>query len=192
MKALITRGKFTGKEVEVSQWCNDWFMLDPRKNEDLTEDQKAEIHRNPFSPTSLAFNMKDWNTIVVHKNNGTLFDQFEKREMDGRLGAYEYTFKKKTRPKVEERKFLTVLEALKLLPKGGEVHTFLNAGSMLIGADWSRKTLEKTIKEAESREIGGEFCMGMGHGLVVMRKGGTSRGDLVFIKHDEEAIKKFL
>lgn len=192
MKALILRGKFAGKEVEVSQWCNDWFMLDPSKNEDLTKEERAEIHRKPFSPTSLAFDVLGFGEIKKHKNNGTLFNEFEVRDMGGALGNYELSFKKKVRRKENDRTFLTVEQALEVVAKGNEVHTFLDGGFMLVGADWSRKAVVSLIKNADQREVGGAGCMGMGHGLVVLKKGGKTRGDLVFVKHDEEAIKKYL
>lgn len=92
MKALIIRGKFTGLELEVSQWCNDWFMLDP--NEDMPEADQMKIAHTPFSPTQLAFTVMDWIKLRDHKNNGMLFEWFEKHELGGKLGAYEYTFKK--------------------------------------------------------------------------------------------------
>ncbi len=95
MKALILKGKYTGKEVEVSQWCNDWFTLDPEKNEDLTENQKLEIMRKPFSPSSLAFTYHDFLTIRQHTNNGMLFVWFEQKECFGVFGSYEMTFKKR-------------------------------------------------------------------------------------------------
>lgn len=95
MKALILKGKYAGKEVEVSQWCNDWFTLDPRKNEDLTDDQQLEILRKPFSPSSLAFSISDFFTIKKHKNNGTLFGEFVVREFGGRFGTYEIGFKRR-------------------------------------------------------------------------------------------------
>lgn len=71
MKALITRGKNKGREVEISQWCNDWFSIN-------TGDPM--IDRLPFSPSSLAFTREDMETIRTHKNNGILFNLFGIRE----------------------------------------------------------------------------------------------------------------
>lgn len=93
MKTLVIRGKYTGLELEVAQWCNDWFMCEPP--DDASEKDFDAISRTPFSPTQLAFNITDWNKIVSHKNNGVLFDEFEKHELNGKLGAFEYTFKRK-------------------------------------------------------------------------------------------------
>jgi len=186
MKALVIRGKYAGREIEVSQWCNDWFTLDPRNDETLTDAQHREIMVKPFSPTQLAFTHTDFLEIERHKNNGVLFDEFEKKRVEN-LGNYEWTFKRKSK-----RKLLTVRQALALLPEGEEVHTFLDGGRILVGADWSRESVEQLIRSAESCEIGGPACVDMGHGLVVLRKGGKNHGDYVFVKHDEKAIKKYL
>lgn len=75
MKALILRGKFKGKTAEVSQWCNDWFMLDPRGSH-FSEAQEIEVATKPFSPSSLAFTYTDYREIYTHKNNGMLFSWF--------------------------------------------------------------------------------------------------------------------
>lgn len=93
---------------------------------------------------------------------------------------------------MKKRKLLTVEQAIALLPAGDEIHTFLDGGRILVGADWSRESVESLIRNAESCEIGGPGCMNMGHGLVVLRKGGKKHGDYVFVKHDEKAIKKYL
>lgn len=95
MKALILRGKYKGTVCEVSQWCNDWFTLDPRNNRELKGFQRIEIMRKPFSPAALAFTWEDFNTIKTHKDNGILFGIFEERKYDGKFGAYEVGFKKR-------------------------------------------------------------------------------------------------
>ena len=46
------------------------------------------------------------------------------------------------------------------------IHAFRSAPFCLIGADWDRYQLTKTI-EASKCEIGGEKCQAMNHGLVV-------------------------
>lgn len=95
MKALILRGKYAGHEVEVEQWCNDWFMvraLDDDK--ELTEADRRAIAVKPFSPTALVFKHTDMLDIKLHKNNGMLFGWFETKPI-ANLGAYEVTFKKR-------------------------------------------------------------------------------------------------
>ena len=48
--------------------------------------------------------------------------------------------------KTEDGKvFLTPDEAMKLIVKGKYVHTFMNPSGMLVGADWSRKSVKKAF-----------------------------------------------
>jgi hypothetical protein len=61
MKALVLRGRGQDSEVEISQWCNDWFS---------TTDGRI------YSPASLAFTNADFNEIAAHKNNGMLFELY--------------------------------------------------------------------------------------------------------------------
>lgn len=68
MRALILKGKYKNTICEVSQWCNDWFMLNS---------ETVDIARKPFSPSSLGFTVEDYQEIKKHKNNGTLFSEFE-------------------------------------------------------------------------------------------------------------------
>lgn len=68
----------------------------------------------------------------------------------------------------EERKFLTVDEAKEKISDNDTIHVFANPGvNMLVGADWSRKQVIALIEKSETREIGGEMCRKMRHGLVV-------------------------
>lgn len=86
MRALILKGRGMGREVEVSQWCNDWFTL--------------EGYVQPFSPTSLAFTPLGMKEIKEHKNNGMLFVEFEWVLIKGK-DIYCLTFKriiKRARP----------------------------------------------------------------------------------------------
>lgn len=57
-------------------------------------------------------------------------------------------------------------QALSLLPKGRNIHTFRNGGMAIIGADWPRADIKDAIKNNVC-EIGGDDCRRMGHGLVV-------------------------
>lgn len=101
MRAVITRGKYKGFVCEVSQWCNDWFTLDPRDNPELSEEAKMEIMRKPFSPSSLAFTYAGLQEIRSHKNNGMLFAWFEPTMTkvintgDSTGTAYMWSFKKR-------------------------------------------------------------------------------------------------
>lgn len=181
MKALILKGQFAGKEAEISQWCNDWFTL-------------QEYTHQPLSPSSLAFTSRGMKIIREHKNNGVLFEEFEV------VGApkpihkqYRYTFRKK-QPKEEPREYLTPTQAWECTDKSDKetVHVFHNPnGAMLIGFDVSVDRIKVAFGQAKSIEIGGEQCLGMGHGIVVTPKGAKFHGDIWFIKHDESALKKY-
>lgn len=70
-----------------------------------------------------------------------------------------------------EKHYLTVDQALSVLPDGDTIHCFVSGG-MLLGADWDRADVENYIQSAETREIGGKMCRSMGHGLAVYGKGG--------------------
>lgn len=85
MKALVLTGRLKGKEIKIGQWCNDWFLADTGN---------AEIDRKPFSPKTLAFKIDDIHTIQKHKNNGTLFEEYEITQVMQR-DEYEYSFRRK-------------------------------------------------------------------------------------------------
>lgn len=67
----------------------------------------------------------------------------------------------------EDKILLTVEQATSMLPDGDMVHTFRSGPGIALGADWERKSLIATIEKSPQRELGGEFCQGMKHGLVV-------------------------
>lgn len=69
-------------------------------------------------------------------------------------------------------KDMTKEQAIELV--GGrheEIHCFLNPGGMLIGADWSWKSFEECLDNAERITIAGESASRMGHGLAVYTYG---------------------
>ena len=86
IKAIIRKGKFKGKEVEISQWCNDWFMV---------RTGNIEIDRKPFSPSALAFEPQGMEKILKHKNNGMFLAWFEPTDNVGGFGKYFMSFKRK-------------------------------------------------------------------------------------------------
>lgn len=64
------------------------------------------------------------------------------------------------------QEFLDFNEAVKLLPDGDTIHTFLNHnGMMLIGADWDREEVLDAFKKYKVQKSG-EQAMAMKHGLV--------------------------
>lgn len=87
-----------------------------------------------------------------------------------------------------ERIFLTKEQALGLLAKCKSIHTFRSGTGMLIGCDWRREELVKTINDLpdDRIEIGGEQCRKMGHGLVLW----TSETDPLFVEVDDSLISK--
>ncbi len=66
----------------------------------------------------------------------------------------------------DERVMLTVEQALGALDlKGGNVHTFMNPGGMLVGT--TRTVAEaKRCFEQNGVELAGELAVRMGHGVV--------------------------
>lgn len=72
--ATILRGKNKGKEVELCQWCNDWFIIDDGK---------------VMRPTSLKLTTEEIMKVLSHNNNGIMFNLFELKD-DG-------TFRKRKR-----------------------------------------------------------------------------------------------
>ena len=86
MKAVIRKGKLRGREVEISQWCNDWFTLD-------TGDPM--IDRKPMSPSALAFTPDGILEIFAHKNNGMLLHWFEPTDNVAGFGKYFCSFKRR-------------------------------------------------------------------------------------------------
>ena len=64
-------------------------------------------------------------------------------------------------------------EAVALLPDGDSVHTFLDGGFVLIGADWDRTDILTLLETTSRREVTGDAAQGMGHGLAAYRADGT-------------------
>jgi hypothetical protein len=67
-----------------------------------------------------------------------------------------------------ERVQLTYEQAEALLPDGEQVHTFLDGGVALIGADWDRDQVLALLRDGHP-ELSGESATAMGHGLVAFR-----------------------
>ena len=81
----------------------------------------------------------------------------------------------------DTKTYLTLDDAIKLLPEGDEIHTFFNPhGGMLIGADWNRKDIIEAIKIG-CPQLAGEQSKVMKHGLVITRPD----GEFLFIKTKE-------
>jgi len=74
---------------------------------------------------------------------------------------------------------LTYDKAVALLPPEGRIHTFLDGGIALIGADWDRGQIHDLLRTGRP-ERSGPAAAGMGHGLVAFR--GEGIDDPVFIE----------
>ena len=97
---------------------------------------------------------------------------------------------------MNERIFLTPEQAIEVLPKSNDVHTFYNPGFGLVGADWNKEDVIAKIKSCDCREITGEQAKGMGHGLALYDKTAKYQKDILFVETDmgkiDEMEKKLL
>lgn len=62
-------------------------------------------------------------------------------------------------------------EAVALLPDGDQIHTFLDGGIALIGADWDRADVLALLERTDRREVTGPAAQAMHHGLAAFRGG---------------------
>ncbi len=85
----------------------------------------------------------------------------------------------------QEKAHLTPEQLDAIMPAGQMVHTFMEAGNMLLGAEWERQKLLKEAKE-NGAELAGEQATALKHGAVVWIMRGTNRIP-VFVATKEEA-----
>lgn len=64
-------------------------------------------------------------------------------------------------------RYLTLKQALAMLPDGDLIHTFRQAGPAVLGCDMPREDIVQALKDGKP-ELGGEACTEMGHGLIVI------------------------
>lgn len=83
--------------------------------------------------------------------------------------------------------YITKEQALALLPEDENVHTFLNAGFGLCGADWSREEIIDKINKSDVLELTGPGARSMGHGICAYNSG-ARQGDILFIQTVEEKV----
>ena len=62
-------------------------------------------------------------------------------------------------------------DAVALLPEGGRIHTILDSGIALLGADWDRDQVLDLLRTTDRREVTGPAAQAMGHGLAAFRDG---------------------
>ena len=179
MKALILKGKCKGLELEVSQWCNDWFTV---------------IHQKQLvmSPSSLALTSRGMSSIRADAGSGSLFDEYEVVAAPKGSDKYRYTFRRK-KPSPPDRIIISEAQAISLMnfDEADEVHVFHNPGGILVGFDVGKTQVLEALHTAASIEIGGEMCMKMKHAIVVIPPK-AKQSDVWFIQHDEKKIAAFL
>lgn len=88
------------------------------------------------------------------------------------------------------KKYISVEEAIKLLPDGETIHTFYG-GVALIGAEWERQDVIDKLKSVDKIEIAGEFTRRMGHGLAVYNDNAEYLSDVLFIETDKKKLDAF-
>lgn len=87
----------------------------------------------------------------------------------------------------QEKRMVTIEEAMSILNDGETVHTFRSTGSVLLGADHERQTLIDRMKRySETLQIAGAMARGMKHGLILEDNVGY-----LFIETDEEKLNAF-
>ena len=86
------------------------------------------------------------------------------------------------------RKFLTIEQAIDILPQNEQIHCFIDAGFGLVGADWNKEKVIETLESAESIEIGGEQCKILKHALVCIPKNAKKQSDLYFFESRVDKI----
>jgi len=86
----------------------------------------------------------------------------------------------------ENRLILTAEQAERILAPSESIHSYVQAGPILLGCDYSRQTALEQLRTASQLEIGGPGCRSMGHGLAVW----TGPQKVVFLEHDAEQLEQ--
>lgn len=86
--------------------------------------------------------------------------------------------------------FLTVEQAVDLLPEGEEVHTFKQTAFGMLGCDWSRDEVIGKIQNSECREVTGYQARTMRHGLALYQKDAKYVKDILFVETDMEKLDR--
>lgn len=89
------------------------------------------------------------------------------------------------------RKFITVDEAVDLLPEGDYIHTFFNMPFGLLGADWSREDVIDKFKTSDKIELTGEQARSLGHGLAVYNNDTKKQSEILFVETDMKKLLSF-
>ena len=89
------------------------------------------------------------------------------------------------------RKFITVEEAVDLLPDGDYIHTFFNMPFGLLGADWSREDVIDKFKTSDKIELTGEQARSLGHGLAVYNNDTKKQSEILFVETNMKKLLSF-
>lgn len=92
---------------------------------------------------------------------------------------------------MENRLFLTLEQAIDVLPEKEQIHCFMNGSFGLVGADWDKGKVKETLSNSDSIEIGGEQCKALGHALVCVPKGAKYQSDIYFFESDKEKVEYY-
>lgn len=89
------------------------------------------------------------------------------------------------------RRYITYEEAAALLPEGEYVHTFINGGFGLMGADWGREEILDKLQHSDIIELTGTQARSMGHGMAAYNKTAKWQSDILFIETDKDKLNAF-
>lgn len=67
----------------------------------------------------------------------------------------------------EAEQELSFEEAVRFLPEGDMVHTTVQAGLVILGADYERGLLLREMEKAETIRVSGVHAQSAGHGLAI-------------------------
>ena len=85
--------------------------------------------------------------------------------------------------------YLTVEQAISVLPEGDSIHTFYNPGFGLLGADWQRSDIIHKLSATDSLiELTGKMARGMEHGICVYSKNAKLQSEILFVETDETKL----
>ena len=90
-----------------------------------------------------------------------------------------------------KRRFVTLAEAISLLPEGEYIHTFYNYPLGLVGADWDRAEIIQKFKKSDKIELTGTMARSTGHGLAVYNDNTKYQSEILFVTTDMEKLDAF-
>ena len=82
------------------------------------------------------------------------------------------------------RTYITAEQAVSILPDGEHIHTFINGGLGLCGADWSRADIIDKLNKSDKIELTGEMAKSMKHGIAAYNDTAKYQSELLFIETD--------